>query len=146
MAGIRLTSVSVPDVPSEAPPEVQPVIHRRIQVVDDNLDSANTCALLLQLEGHDVMVAHEGPGALEMASEFKPEIILLDIGLPGMDGYEVAHRIRKMHPLDETLLIAVSGYSPRENVEDTNGGCFDHHLMKPVDFSQLKMLIAQVRH
>lgn len=136
----------------KAPPEPlveslsgnQPVVRRRILVVDDNVDSANTSAVLLQLEGHNVKAVYGGTEAIETAREFSPEVILMDIGLPGMDGYEVARRIKEGTPeATAPLIIAISGYGPMEPGTQTNGVCFDHHLMKPVDFNQLKTLVEQ---
>lgn len=138
IADVRLSS----DAPAEPSLEARPLIHRRILVVDDNLDSANTSALLLQLEGHEVRAAYSGPEALEIASYFEPEIILMDIGLPGMDGYEAARRIREMPNQGNVLLIAVSGYGPRDEGARTNALCFDHHLMKPVILTDLRKLVA----
>lgn len=129
--------------PKESLTENQPVTPRRILVVDDNQDSANTCALLLQLDGHDAKAVYEGAAALAIVCEFKPDVILMDIGLPGMDGYQVARRIREMPQLHNVLLIAVSGYSPAEEHSRSQGACFDHHLMKPVDFNHIRKLITQ---
>ena len=144
VSGVRLADIKTSSENSpENPPKPDSVTHRRILVVDDNEDSANTSALLLQLEGHKVKAAYGGPEALEIAREFKPEIILMDIGLPDMDGYEVAKRIRGMPEQREALLIAVSGYGHIEERARTNGVSFDHHLMKPVDFNHLKTLFAQ---
>lgn len=139
--GIRLADIKTS---SEAPPENKSVTHRRILIVDDNVDSANTSALLLQLEGHDVKAVYGGPAALETAREFKPEIVLMDIGLPGMDGYEVAQHMREMPEQREALLIAVSGYSHMQERARATGVHFDHYLMKPVDINQLRMLFAQI--
>src|SRR5262249_1433017 len=85
-------------------------VSRRILVVDDNFDAAETLALLLELRGHKVFMAHEGTSALETASEFLPDVILLDIGLPEMDGYEVARRLREHPQTMNSFLVAVTGY------------------------------------
>lgn len=144
MPGVQLNEIKTSlEARPENPSENRPVSHRRILVVDDNFDSADTCAMLLQVEGHEVRAAYGGPEALEVARQFKPEVVLMDIGLPGMDGHEVAQRIREMPEQDKPLLIAVSGYGPSEEHARVNGGSFDHHFMKPVDFNQLRMLIAQ---
>jgi two-component system CheB/CheR fusion protein len=141
--GARLADIESLSPTASVLPKNLSVICRRIMVVDDNLDSANTIALLLQLEGQETKAAYGGPAALEMVREFKPEIILMDIGLPGMDGYEVARRIRDMPDQSKTLLIAVSGYSPLDERARNSGIYFDHYLLKPVDFDQLRMLIAR---
>lgn len=129
-------------ISAHAAAENQSAIYR-ILVVDDNQDSANTSALLLQLEGHDVRAVYGGREALEAVREFKPDVILMDIGLPGMDGYEVAQKIREMPDSRHQLIIAVSGYGPSQEYADTRGRAFDHHLMKPMDLNQLRALFAR---
>lgn len=127
----------------EVSPENQPAASHRILIVDDNQDSANTSALLLQLEGHTVKAIYSGAAALEAVPEFEPDIILMDIGLPEMDGYEVAKKIREMPGSRNLFIIAVSGYGPSE--EQHAGSteiAFDHHLMKPMDLNQLKAVFA----
>ncbi len=129
------------DSPANAP-QPGPVASRRILIVDDNMDSANTCAMLLQLEGHDVQTVYDGPAALELVGQFRPEVVLMDIGLPGMDGYQVMRSLRKMPDLEGVLLVAVSGYAPVPDQERTVSQAFDHYLMKPVELEQLRSLIA----
>lgn len=138
--GSAATATKAPS--EETPTKNRPATHQRILVVDDNMDSADTSALLLRLEGHDVRAVYDGPQALAMANDFRPAIILLDIGLPEMDGYEVARRLRQMPEHSGVQLIAVSGYSPTEEHARANEGCFDHHLMKPVDMEKLRALFA----
>lgn len=116
-----------------------PTASLRVLVVDDNVDSALSLGELLQINGHEVQVAHDGPEALRRSREMRPDAVLLDIGLPGMDGYEVAGALRA-EGFQDTLLIAVSGYA--EEARSREGG-FDHHLVKPVNFSKLKTLIAE---
>jgi len=113
---------------------------RRILVVDDNHDSAESLALLLELQGHDVRTAFTGPAAIETASAFRPEIVLLDIGLPGMDGYEVARRLRA--DLGRVRLIALTGYGRDEDRDRSREAGFDHHLVKPVDLEALKRMLG----
>jgi CheY-like chemotaxis protein/anti-sigma regulatory factor (Ser/Thr protein kinase) len=117
----------------------------RILVVDDNVDSAESIALLLELSGHQVRMAHDGPTALEVAGSFRPEVIVLDIGLPGMDGYEVARRLRHGGAMREALLIALTGYGQEEDRKRSQAAGFDHHLIKPVDTVVLQNLIASQR-
>lgn len=114
---------------------------RRILVVDDNLDSAESLALLLGLQGHEVRTAMDGPGAIAAALSFRPEIVFLDIGLPGMDGYEVARKMRAETDLEGTVLIAVTGYGREEDVRRSMESGFDRHLVKPMDFSELDALL-----
>lgn len=117
----------------------------RILVVDDNVDSADTLARLLRLAGHRVQVAYDGPAGLAAAQSFEPTVVLLDIGLPGMDGYEVASRVRASPSTNDSLLVAVTGYGQqRDEVQSLNAG-FDFHLTKPIDLSALQSLLANGR-
>ncbi|GLC91298.1 hypothetical protein Tamer19_07060 [Cupriavidus sp. TA19] len=120
----------------------QPNAPKRILVVDDNSDAAESTAMLLGLEGHEVKVASDGPSALQGAADFHPDVILLDIGPPEMDGYEVARRLRVMPGFAETTLIALSGYAGEEHLERARQAGFDHHLVKPAALAQLTQLIA----
>lgn len=113
---------------------------RRILVVDDNQDSAESLALLLEIYGHEVRTAFAGPAALETASTFRPDVVLLDIGLPGMDGYEVARRLRAEH--DRCRLIALTGYGRDDDRERSREAGFDHHLVKPVDLNELARVLG----
>jgi CheY-like chemotaxis protein len=113
-----------------------------VLVVDDNMDAALTLAELLDLCGHETHVAHDGPTALEVARVYRPEVILLDIGLPGMDGYEVARQIGQEAGLSGALLVAVSGYGQEEDRRRARDAGLDHHLVKPVDMRELQRLIS----
>jgi CheY-like chemotaxis protein len=105
---------------------------RRILVVDDNVDSAKSLArLLARLYGQEVRVAHDGPEALSIADEFRPEVVLLDIGLPGMDGNEVARRLRVRPEFEGVLIVALTGWGQESDVERSRAAGFDHHLVKP---------------
>jgi CheY-like chemotaxis protein len=114
----------------------------RVLVVDDNVDSADSIAMLLQVSGHEVRVAYSGQDALETAVEYQPDIILLDIGLPGMDGYEVARRLRAHPQLREVKLIAVTGYGQDADRLQSQEAGFDYHLVKPVDAQKLEELLV----
>ena len=114
----------------------------RILVVDDNVDTARGMSRLLRLLGNDIRTAHDGPDAIAEALDFRPEFILLDIGLPGMDGYQVAKRLRE-EGLGEAVIIAVSGYGQEEDRRRSREAGFDHHLVKPVDYHALVTLIGQ---
>ncbi|MGZ5227242.1 MAG: response regulator, partial [Burkholderiales bacterium] len=114
----------------------------RILVVDDNQDSACSMTLLLELQGHEVQVAHAGQVALRMAQESTPDVILLDIGMPGMNGYEVARQLRAQAAFADTLLVAVTGYGRASDVKQTESAGFDHHLVKPIDYEKLQSLLA----
>ncbi len=115
---------------------------RRVLIVDDNVDSAESLGLWLNLEGHDVRIVHEGLAAIEAARVFKPEVILLDIGLPDIDGYEVAERLRRELRLDGVRLIALTGYGQDEDRQRCYDAGFDEHLIKPVDPATLESLLS----
>jgi CheY-like chemotaxis protein len=110
----------------------------RVLVVEDNVDAGDSLSLLLRLYGHDVLVARTGPSALEVASAFKPNVVLLDIGLPGMDGFQVAERLRAKPEFKNVLLCALTGFTPSEADRDRPQKTgFDHHFVKPVSTEQL---------
>jgi CheY-like chemotaxis protein len=114
---------------------------RRVLVVDDNVDAAEGLARLLRLHEHEVRVAFTGPAALDVAVAFRSEAIVLDIGLPGMDGYEVARALRSSPETRAVLLIAVSGYGQEEDRRAAMGAGFDYHLTKPIDYLTLEKLL-----
>jgi CheY-like chemotaxis protein len=116
---------------------------RKILVVDDNMDAAETLALLLRARGHEVRVAHDGASALEVSRTFEPEAALLDIGLPQFDGYELARRMRG-EQRRQLLLIALTGYGRDDDRRLSAAAGFDHHLVKPVDFLTVESLLASV--
>jgi CheY-like chemotaxis protein len=112
-----------------------------VLVVDDNVDSAETMAEILKLWGHEVRTAHDGPGALEAARAQRPDAILLDLGLPTMDGYETARRLREEGL--GTLLVAVTGFGTAEDRRRAREAGFDTHLTKPVNPDALRRLLAR---
>ena len=113
----------------------------RVLVVDDNVDSAESLAMLLEIAGHEVRATHDGVSAVEIARDFQPRFVLLDIGLPGMDGFEVARRLRQESEMRQAVLVALTGYGQPEDRRKSLDAGFDHHLTKPVDFVVLKKLI-----
>jgi PAS domain S-box-containing protein len=116
---------------------------RRVLLVEDNLDGAETLAILLRLWGHDVRLAHDGSSALAAAREFRPEVVLLDIGLPhGMNGFEVAQRLRQEPESAHVLLVALTGYGQAEDRQRSRAAGFDLHLVKPVDVNALQELLT----
>ncbi len=117
---------------------------RRILLVEDDVSVADAMGVLLSLEGHQVKVAPTGQAALELAASFRPEAVLLDIGLKGMDGYEVARRLRELPEGREALLVAVTGYGHEEARARSLAAGFDHHLVKPVDPERLLDLLAGI--
>lgn len=137
--------ISVPTAPADATAEEgraaidQP---RHVLVVDDNADAAGSLAMLLRLWGHEATIAHDGPTALEAVESRVPDIALLDIGLPGMDGYTLARRLRTHLPARRTVLVAVTGWGQDEDRAQTREAGFDHHLVKPVELSTLQQLLA----
>lgn len=114
---------------------------KRILVVDDNHDGATSLARLLQRLGHEVTLAHDGLGAVERAEAFRPDAILLDVGLPDVDGREVARRIRAEPWGRHTLLIAATGWGNADERRRSIEAGFDHHLVKPMDLTELRTLI-----
>ena len=117
---------------------------RRILVVDDNVDAATSLARLLsRLMGQEVRVAHDGPAALEVAGAFRPELVLLDIGMPGMDGHEVARRLRGRPEFERTMLVALTGWGQEADRRRSREAGFDHHLVKPVDPGALRELLDE---
>ena len=98
--------------------------------------------MLLRFDGHEVKTASNGPAGLKLASTFQPQVVLLDIGLPEMDGYEVARQMRELPQTQDALLIAVSGYGSAEDRERARQAGFDHHLVKPTSVHQLVNVIA----
>jgi len=120
------------------------LIGRRILVVDDNHDAADSLALLLRTNGADIRVAYDGLEAVASAIEFKPDAVLLDIGLPKLYGYDAARRIRETRGND-VLLIAITGWGQEEDRRRAFEAGFDHHLTKPVKFDALMKLLAKDR-
>jgi two-component system, chemotaxis family, CheB/CheR fusion protein len=115
----------------------------RILVADDNHDNANSCAMLLQLSGHDVRIAYSGGAALEIAAEFRPQIALIDVRMPEMNGYDVARRMRAEKGGKDILLVAVTGLGQEADKRAAESAGFDHHLAKPYDLETLKPLFAR---
>lgn len=114
----------------------------RVLLVDDNVDAAVSLSLLLQLGGHCTEVAHSGPEALQRVADFKPDIVLLDLGLPGMNGYEVARAIRAAQNLGRPRLVAVTGWGAAEDRLRSKQAGLDEHLTKPVDISQIEDMLS----
>ncbi len=147
---IRLPLVNDAPVPL---PKAKPVeatrttAEARLQllVVDDNRDAAISLAMLLRLQGHEVRVAYSGAAALEAVTDFIPDLVLLDIGMPGMDGYEVSRRLRGTPGLEKTVLTALTGWSQVEDRRRTEDAGFDHHLVKPLEPAALEKLLADLR-
>jgi CheY-like chemotaxis protein len=118
---------------------------RHILIVDDNIDLARGMARLLQMLGFQVEVAHDGRAGLEQARETRPDVLLLDIGLPGIDGYQLATQIRQDEHLKRAILVAISGYDSDDDKLRSMQAGFDHYLVKPVDCHDLVKLLNQSR-
>ncbi len=116
----------------------------RVLVVDDNTDVAETIAVLLSHWGHDVKSAADGPTAVEIAAAQHPDVVLLDIGLPGMSGYEVAEQIRANPALSDTVLVAMTGYGQAEDKKRSRQAGITHHLVKPVEPSLIQKVLSSL--
>jgi PAS domain S-box-containing protein len=130
---------AAPSAPAPAP---APSRRARVMLVEDNRDAAESMQMLLELLGHEVHVAHDGAAALPLALVHRPDVMLVDIGLPGVDGYEVARRVRGEPSLASTVLVAVTGYGRAEDKQRAVAAGFDRHLTKPVEPDALRGLVA----
>ena len=146
---ITLPSISAVQQPLAAPARAEvaspQVYGRRVLVVDDNLDAAESTAAFLRLEGHEVKTVGDGTEALASVPVFAPHVIVLDIGLPGLDGYAVARQLRERGDTSHILLIAVTGYGQREDRERAMTSGFDYHFVKPTNPGQIQRAIEQGR-
>ena len=114
----------------------------RVLVVEDDADAAESLGMLLEILGHRVVVVHDGPDALRAAQDEPPDVMLVDVGLPGMDGYEVARRVREDRGLGGVLLVALTGHGREEDRHRALEAGFDHHLVKPVSPEVLQGVVA----
>jgi two-component system CheB/CheR fusion protein len=112
--------------------------------VDDVTELADSLALLLKLWGHDVAVSYDGLSALQAAATFQPDIVLLDVGLPGMDGYELARQLRRLPMLDKCRLFAITGYGGPADLRDCEDARIDCHFVKPLDPAYLRQLLEKL--
>jgi CheY-like chemotaxis protein len=117
----------------------------RVLVVDDNHDAADSLHELLRLQGHEVRVAYSGLASLEMTKAYTPDVVFLDIGMPGMDGYEVARRLRQTPGLEKTVLAALTGWGQQEDRRRTAEAGFDHHLVKPPEPASMVRILAGLK-
>jgi CheY-like chemotaxis protein len=128
---------------SRPPGEEPRVGKRRILVVDDNRDSAESLALLLSLDGHEIRTAHDGEAAVREAAAWRPDVVLLDIGLPLLNGYDAGRRIRDLPDGKGMTVIALTGWGQDEDLQRSKDAGFDAHLVKPVDPDALQALLAR---
>ena len=141
---VRLPVMSAPPPCNGVLPESMPAAKpRRILVVDDNTDAASSLAMLLKISGNEAHTANEGLEAIEVAEAFRPDVVLLDIGMPNLDGLEVCRRIRSQPWGRDMLMIALTGWGQEEDRRKSKDVGFDHHLVKPVDFPTLVRLLAE---
>jgi len=137
-----LANNTMADVPGSTPPLKKAAERFRILVVDDNPDSALSLAMMLSIMGHETRTAHDGESAVTTAESFRPEVILLDIGLPKLNGYEVAQRIRNSPWGGGMFLIAVTGWGQDEDRQRSAEVGLNAHMVKPVEPSALEKLLA----
>jgi two-component system CheB/CheR fusion protein len=117
---------------------------RRVLIIEDNVDAATSLSEALELSGHCVVVAHNGPEGIAKAHECTPEVVLCDIGLPGLDGYAIARAFRGDERLSKTYLVALSGYALPEDVQRATDAGFHRHVSKPPNLEKLEQLLAEV--
>jgi PAS domain S-box-containing protein len=146
---VRLPAIRPERMPLALPPrhvqqEPPAAARLRVLVVDDNVDAEQSLSLLMRLQGHEVRAAHDGMEALRQARAFVPQIVVLDIGLPGLSGHDVARRLRRGPETSEAVLIAITGYGQAEDREQAIEAGFQHHMVKPVDPLALIQLIAAI--
>src|SRR5262249_22206760 len=132
--------------PSEPPPEPEPARGGtlRLLVVEDELAVAEMLVMLLEMWGHTVQAVHDGPAALAAAPTLRPQVVLCDIGLPGMDGYQLARQLRQQEGLNKAVLVAMTGYGQEHDRRRAQEAGFDHHMTKPVDPAVLEKLLASL--
>jgi CheY-like chemotaxis protein len=116
----------------------------RVLVVDDNVDTVTTLAMLVKESGHDVRTVYDGSSVLEAALDYRPNVVLLDIGLPGLNGFEVAKQLRRQPALQNAVLVAMTGYGRESDRQRSQEAGFDHHLVKPGDFGKVLQILATV--
>ena len=144
--------VRLPVPPTDAPFPTLPVSETdqptagplRVLVVDDNADTVLSFSMLLKTSGHDVRTAHDGPTAVQVALDYRPDVVLLDIGLPGLNGYEVAKRLRQQPEFKNIVLVALTGYGQDSDRQTSLQAGFNHHLVKPARLAQLQQILATV--
>jgi CheY-like chemotaxis protein len=144
---VRLPAVSPPQPQASSPPAEKarprgPSL--RVLVVDDNVDTVTTLAMLVRESGHEARAAYDGSEVLEAALDYRPNVVLLDIGLPGLNGFEVAKRLRQQPTLKNAVLVAMTGYGQESDRRRSQEAGFDHHLVKPGDFGKVLQILETV--
>jgi signal transduction histidine kinase len=138
----RMYGVNPANAPDVGTAHSSTVRGMRLLVVDDNIDAAEMLALLLEADGHEVVVEHGSRAAIERAKLFCPQACLLDIGLPDIDGYELARRLRAIPGMEQAILVAVTGYGQQNDHDNAIAAGFDHHMVKPIDIAQLASILG----
>jgi len=138
---LPLASVAQPAAPPQPTPPTAHTIPRRVLVADDNKDAAESMAMLLRLMGNDVRAVHDGIAAVEEATAFRPDVILMDIGMPRLNGYDAARLIRQQRWSVDTMLVALTGWGQEEDKRRASDAGFDRHFTKPLDPAELRRLI-----
>ncbi len=115
----------------------------RVLIIDDNEAAAQTIGWMIEADGHETRCAYNGPEALAVAATFKPDYVFLDIGIPGMDGYEICHLMKEIPGLENTVFIAQTGWSDKAFIDRSRDAGFDHHLVKPLELSTLRHILSQ---
>jgi CheY-like chemotaxis protein/anti-sigma regulatory factor (Ser/Thr protein kinase) len=139
---LPLATVSAESAPASMAAKAGSIIPRRILIVDDSQDGAESLAMLLELAGHQTHQAHDGVSALEAAGRLRPDVVLLDIGLPRMNGYEVCRRIRNEPWGQDVVLVALTGWGQEEDRQQSRDAGFDAHMVKPVDHDALEGFLS----
>jgi signal transduction histidine kinase/DNA-binding response OmpR family regulator len=140
---VRGDMLAAEPAPAAKPAKAEASAPKRVLIVDDNVDAAETLAMMLELLGQQTRQAHEGNGALQAAIEYRPELVFMDIGLPGLSGHEVAARMRKELGMTDTYIVALSGYGTEEDRRKSLYAGFDSHLVKPLDPTTLPSILAE---
>jgi two-component system CheB/CheR fusion protein len=141
---VSLPQAENEDAPGEPAAANRIATGRRVLIIEDNVDAATSLREVLELDSHQVAVAHDGPAGLAMASDFHPEVVLCDIGLPGMNGYDVARAFRADEALKRTFLVALSGYALPEDLQQAAEAGFERHLAKPLGMQALQDLLSSL--
>ena len=143
---VRLPARSVPrkDLPPHLASADAAGTHLRVLVIDDNPDSADSMAMLIQMHGHEARAEHSGAAALATADQFRPDVVILDIAMPVLDGFEVAARLRELRNGDHMVLVALTGYGQEQDLRRSKEAGFDHHMVKPIDLRELESLLASL--
>jgi CheY-like chemotaxis protein len=135
-------SVTIEPVAKPLPVPAEPRISRRVLVVDDNTDNAELLKILLEEEGHETFMAHDGVEGLAAAERLRPDVVLMDLGLPRIDGFDACRRIREQSWGKQILMIAITGWGQDVDRRKSQEAGFDHHLVKPVEASDISALMS----